>query len=298
MFTKFITHIFPCQLTLLTAALCTTSPVFAQSHEGAYSYYNRGQAQPAYQMASLEEKHHNGAFRNYFTTSGRIEAVSNVAQRGPFVRPSKIIRGSGFYVAPDAILTNAHIAKGCTSVTINNDTHASAYVAALDTKRDIALIRTKNMAKHWAALDTQPTLREGSGISVAGYPTERSVVPQYSNFNAEITRDETDAKGNGRILFSKGVLKGNSGGPVISDKDGSVVGMVTGRVRLLFASAAGALFEETQTSGIAVSGKAIGNFLKKSPRVTGKAAGCAGTQGYCGPVTDPSLYTVKITCRK
>lgn len=265
----------------------------------AYAYYNGvGAAPKAFQMAALANTVDSGVFRNYFTSQGKREAIAVVQQRGPIGRVSRLIRGSGFYIGPDAILTNAHIAEGCKSVTVNDDVSFPARVLALDMQRDIALIQTSRYAKTWAALDTRPTLKEGEAVSVAGFPTEHSAFARYSHFDANITRNESANTKHGRILFSKGVLKGNSGGPVISSQDGSVVAMVTGRVRLLFASAADAVYEEAQTSGIAVSGGAIGKFLRKAPRVTGAARACSGVRGYCGAVTNPSTYTVKIACRK
>lgn len=281
---------------VLGLSLCISAKAAAEPGIGAYDYYNkRGVTQTApVQLAALNT---NGAFKNYFSHRGRVQAAASVAHRGPLVAPGKIVRGSGFYIGPDAVLTNAHIADKCLALTVNDNVRAPAYAEYIDRKRDIALIRTHQRSSVWASVNPSASLAKGAPVSVAGYPTENSVYPRYSHFEAEITRNETDARGDGRVLFSKGVLKGNSGGPVIAD-NGTVVGMVTGRVRLMFASAAGAGFEEAQTSGIAVSGAAIGRFLRKSPKPVAGRESCAGAAGYCGPVTDPAAYTVKITCRK
>ena len=133
--------------------------------------------------------------------------------------------GSGFFIAPDTILTNVHVVAANTSVTIRrpDGTTTSARVDASAPELDIAIVRISN------ADPNQPTLPMGSGmqarpgqeIVALGTPlglqntVTRGIVSAVRAVNG-VTLVQTDAA----------INPGNSGGPLL-DRTGTVIGIAT-----------------------------------------------------------------------
>jgi S1-C subfamily serine protease len=133
--------------------------------------------------------------------------------------------GSGFFIAPDTILTNVHVVGGSSSVTIRrtDGSTMSARVDATAPEFDIAIMRISN------ADPNQPTLVMGSGmqaragqeIVALGTPlglqntVTRGIVSAVRAVNG-VTLVQTDAA----------INPGNSGGPLL-DRSGSVIGIAT-----------------------------------------------------------------------
>ena len=133
--------------------------------------------------------------------------------------------GSGFFIAPDTILTNVHVVAANTSVTIRrpDGTTTSARVDASAPELDIAIVRISNPNRN------QPTLPMGSGMQARpgqevvalGTPlglqntVTRGIVSAVRAVNG-VTLVQTDAA----------INPGNSGGP-LRDRTGSVIGIAT-----------------------------------------------------------------------
>jgi S1-C subfamily serine protease len=133
--------------------------------------------------------------------------------------------GSGFFVAPDTILTNVHVVGGSSSVTIrrNDGSTISARVDSTAPEFDIAIVRIGSPDP------AQPTLTMGSGIQARagqeiialGTPlglqntVTRGIVSAVRVVNG-VTLVQTDAA----------INPGNSGGPLL-DRSGSVIGIAT-----------------------------------------------------------------------
>jgi hypothetical protein len=67
-------------------------------------------------------------------------------------------RGTGFFIRPDQVLTNAHVVEGQTSVTLQvGSATYTARVASVSAGNDLALLQVYN------ANPAQPVLRLGSG---------------------------------------------------------------------------------------------------------------------------------------
>jgi putative serine protease PepD len=133
--------------------------------------------------------------------------------------------GSGFFVAPDTVLTNAHVVSGSVSVTIvrSGGARIPARVDATSPEIDVAILRISNPDPQ------QPILTMGSGaqaragqeVVVLGSPlglqntVTRGIVSAVRQLGA-VTLVQTDAA----------VNPGNSGGPLL-DGSGAVVGITT-----------------------------------------------------------------------
>ena len=150
-------------------------------------------------------------------------------------------RGSGFFVAPDTIITNAHVAGSDTSVTIRraDGNSVPARVERVAPDIDLAVLKTAPTAQGQTLLALAPTghVRTGQEVLAVGSPlgvlqnsVTRGIVSSVRQVG-RVTLVQTDAASN----------PGNSGGPLV-DRDGRVVGIMTlgvaGSQGLAFAVAA------------------------------------------------------------
>ncbi len=142
----------------------------------------------------------------------------------------KTIEGSGFVIAKDRVVTNAHVVAGVDSgpiVYIGNESYP-ARVVLFDPKRDVAVLDVPGLNRpplHFAF-----SAPFGGNAIVAGYPKDRSftVMParvgQAENASGPDIYNTTTV--NRQIYpIRADVRSGNSGGPLIAP-DGAVYGMV------------------------------------------------------------------------
>lgn len=153
---------------------------------------------------------------------------TGTAMMEPITCDGSGILGSGFLVAPDLVMTNAHVAADAVVIRVEvAGSVVPGYVVGLDPVRDIALVRlTDDVEGHvFSFSSTGPEV--GVPVSALGFP----LIRQFSASSGEVSginrRVEignaflTDA-----IQTSAPINPGNSGGPLI-DGAGMVVGMVT-----------------------------------------------------------------------
>ncbi len=142
-----------------------------------------------------------------------------------------LIEGSGFPVAPDVILTNAHVVAG------GHDTQVlvpgaggplAATVVFFDPERDLALLHVPGLGL--TPLSFSGTVQRGTGGAVIGYPgggPER-IVPAAVDavLNAQGANIYSQGTVNRQIyVIEANVQPGNSGGPLLNLK-GRVLGVV------------------------------------------------------------------------
>ena len=137
-------------------------------------------------------------------------------------------RGSGFYVRPDLVMTNAHVIAGSTAVSVTTQSGAelAGRVAFVSDEVDVALVQVGRLglAEPQLKLGESGSLRLGEGIVALGW--------------AESLEQRTVARGVvtglrrvlGRPFLQTDAAphRGDSGGPVI-DRKGEVVGITTAR---------------------------------------------------------------------
>jgi S1-C subfamily serine protease len=150
------------------------------------------------------------------------------------VAPScqKVLEGSGFVVAPNRVMSNAHVVAGSESVTVESEGKTyDATVVSYDPNADISILDVPDLPAAPLQFDMQeaPT---GTDAVVMGYPGGgeftatpgriREIIqlngPDIYHTNT-VTREVYTIRGT--------VRQGNSGGPLI-DKDGKVLGVVFG----------------------------------------------------------------------
>ena len=133
--------------------------------------------------------------------------------------------GSGFFVAPDTIVTNAHVVGSNASVTIRrtDGRTAPARVETTATEFDIAIMRISNPDPRQPALTMGSGMnaRAGQEIIALGTPlglqntVTRGIVSAVREVGG-VTLVQTDAA----------INPGNSGGPLL-DRGGAVIGIAT-----------------------------------------------------------------------
>lgn len=164
------------------------------------------------------------------TTALRRAAASVVKITGRAPACGQEQSGSGFAVARDRVLTNAHVVAGVTEpVVLSPDGRAlKGEVTVFDPQRDLAVVAVRDLGV--APLAIAPEPEEGTTGVVAGYPFGGP----FTQGGARVLRTGTvrvpDVQGGGttpRAIASiaADVEQGNSGGPLLGT-DGRVLGVV------------------------------------------------------------------------
>jgi len=152
--------------------------------------------------------------------------------RGVATSCQKVLEGSGFVVAPNRVMSNAHVVAGSESVTVESDGKTyDATVVSYDPNADISILDVPDLPAKPLQFDMQEAA-SGTDALVMGYPGggEFTATPgrirEIIQLNgpdiyhtATVTREVYTIRGT--------VRQGNSGGPLI-DKDGKVLGVVFG----------------------------------------------------------------------
>lgn len=152
--------------------------------------------------------------------------------------------GSGFAVAPNRIVTNAHVVASATvpGVTVGvgvvppeGSQAFRARVVAVDAARDLALIEVEGGRFTPIPLFTG-TLEDGQSIAALGYPgnvdlaTARSaddyITPLPPTRSVGIFSNARPINGVATLLHTANVARGHSGGPLL-DQCGRVLGVNT-----------------------------------------------------------------------
>jgi len=141
--------------------------------------------------------------------------------------------GSGFIVAPNYIVTNAHVVAGMRHPYIQDvDGRHRAEIVAFDPDLDIAVLKTERLRGASLPLADR-VVRVGTPAVALGYPSggpfsaRPAVVIEH--FTA-LGRDIYDQNRNRRDVYAlkSNIEPGNSGGPLI-DIDGQVIGVIFAR---------------------------------------------------------------------
>ncbi|MEQ1736921.1 MAG: MarP family serine protease, partial [Rhodoglobus sp.] len=138
--------------------------------------------------------------------------------------------GTGFVIADDRVVTNAHVVAGVSEPVVEapNGETIAGYVVYFDPVDDLAVIAVPGLTA--APLTLGDTLRTGADAAVQGYPFGGP----FSVGGAEVVRVGVTAVANiygtssqPREVYTLAadVLQGNSGGPLLT-LDGSVAGVV------------------------------------------------------------------------
>jgi S1-C subfamily serine protease len=161
-----------------------------------------------------------------------LDKSSVVKIRGVAQSCQKVLEGSGFVVAPNRVMSNAHVVAGSNSVTVEvNGKTYDAKVVSYDPDADISILDVPELPSTPLTFDMQES-QSGTDAVVMGYPGggEFAATParvrEIIKLNGPdiyhtttVTREVYTIRGN--------VRQGNSGGPLIG-RSGKVLGVVFG----------------------------------------------------------------------
>jgi S1-C subfamily serine protease len=152
--------------------------------------------------------------------------------RGVAQSCQKVLEGSGFVVAPNRVMSNAHVVAGADNVTVEADGQTyDATVVSYDPQADISILDVPGLPSAPLQFDMQEA-KTGTDSLVMGYPGG-------GDFQATPARIREIIQLNGPDIYHtttvtrevytvRGTVRqGNSGGPLI-DRDGKVLGVVFG----------------------------------------------------------------------
>ena len=148
--------------------------------------------------------------------------------------------GSGFYVRPDTVLTNVHVVKSDTYVTLRqpDGTSVQARVDSRAPAFDIAVLKvaTPSVRQVVIRIGTAKTLRAGQEVMAIG----SALGLLQNSVTRGIVSGLRESRGATLVQTDTAANPGNSGGPLL-DRNGTAIGIITmgysGRQGLNFAVA-------------------------------------------------------------
>ena len=130
--------------------------------------------------------------------------------------------GTGFIVTPDGyIATNYHVVEGCSSVKLSDETLS---VVAVDKVNDLAVLQSKVRSKHYAFIAPMPP-KLSDKIKVYGYPLISLLGKSLSATSGEVSSLSGFNGDFSQFTVSAPIQPGNSGGPIVNEKN-EVIGVV------------------------------------------------------------------------
>ena len=142
----------------------------------------------------------------------------------------RVIEGTGFMVAAERVMTNAHVVAGVAApiVTAPDAEPLESRVVHFDPQSDVAILAVPGLEGD--ALEFRDDAVSGANAAVVGYPNNgplRSEPVRVRGEHALLGRDIYDESAVNRdVLSIRGEVRpGNSGGPLVAD-DGMVYGLV------------------------------------------------------------------------
>lgn len=152
--------------------------------------------------------------------------------RGTASSCSRALEGTGFVVAPQRVVTNAHVVAGTDETSVETSQgRLPARVVYFDPEVDLAVLAVPRLEAQPLSL-ASGSAESGSSAIVLGYPLDGPYTATAARIRSEITLqgpDIYDARTVRRDVFTvrAQVRSGNSGGPLVNPS-GTVIGVVFG----------------------------------------------------------------------
>ena len=152
--------------------------------------------------------------------------------------------GSGVFVAPGLVATNAHVVEGGASFALEADgTRAEGRVVAVDPMHDLALLRTE-LAGAPLPLRLSRPLELGEDVVAAGFPLREILGANLKVTTGNVSGLHGLGDDVSRFQFSAPIGSGSSGGAV-TDATGNLVGIAASSLAHEDLRARGATSENT-----------------------------------------------------
>ena len=170
------------------------------------------------------------ALQNSQVVKSVESSVLKVRGRAPSC--SRALEGSGFVIAPERVMTNAHVVAGTDDEVVEvGRGQLTAHVVYYDPEADVAVLSVPG-------LDAQPLTfsqqdyTSGQDAIVLGYPLDGPYTARAARVRQRIQLNGPDIYGTQKVTrdvytIRSTVKSGNSGGPLINP-NGQVIGVVFG----------------------------------------------------------------------
>ena len=162
-----------------------------------------------------------------------VTCVREHPPRAQSPEPETRLSGTGFFVAPNRVVTNNHVVSGCTKdiqVRYPNREAYTATISGQDATNDLVLLHTNMGNLSTAAFYPRP--RVGDQVASYGFPYS-GILSSDGNCTLGYVTSLTGTRDDTRFLqMSTPVQPGNSGGALL-DMSGSVVGVVVAQLNAL-----------------------------------------------------------------
>ncbi|GAA1347017.1 MarP family serine protease [Falsarthrobacter nasiphocae] len=212
-----------------------------------------------------------GADESAQTDAVKAASASVVRVSGVASQCAQSQYGSGFVVAQDRVVTNAHVVAGVSDVVVEvpGSEAVSGHVVYYSAAKDLAVIATNGLQA--APLPTSTGATRGESVAFAGYPLGGPLTVRAGAVQG-LTKIDVDRGGSttahGLQVYSLAgnVEQGNSGGPLLN-LDGEIVG---------------AIFAKSTTQakvGYALTMDELGPVIDAAPTLTEPVANGTCTQG-------------------
>jgi S1-C subfamily serine protease len=175
----------------------------------------------------------------------------------------RALEGTGFVIAPQRVMTNAHVVAGANEVSVESgDRQLRARVVHYDPETDLAILAVSGLTAPTMGFAGQAA-DSGQDSIVLGYPLDGPYTAAASRVRDRIKLsgpDIYDSRTVTRDVFTlRAVVKsGNSGGPLV-DTQGQVIGVVFGAA------------VDNSDTGFALTADEVRDEVSRAPRLTDQA---------------------------
>jgi S1-C subfamily serine protease len=144
----------------------------------------------------------------------------------------KVLEGTGFVIAPNRVMSNAHVVAGSDSVSVQAEGESyDATVVSYDPNADISILDVPNLPQRPLVFAEQPA-KSGTDAVVLGFPGGGDFAANPARVREIIELSGPDiyrtTTVNREVYTIRGTVRqGNSGGPMIN-RAGQVLGVVFG----------------------------------------------------------------------
>ncbi len=152
--------------------------------------------------------------------------------RGQATSCSRLLEGTSFVVAPERVITNAHVVAGTDEVSVETQQgRLDAEVVLYDPATDVAILEVPGLEAPPLPL-SEDDADSGEGVIILGYPLDGPYTASAGRVRDQIELRGPNIYGTSTVLrevytVRAVVRSGNSGGPMMGT-DGEVYGMVFG----------------------------------------------------------------------